>query len=467
MSSFDIPLLDFNALIKPDNDSGSAREDSTDRIDTPEDNSFINETEYNTSGSLTDRVTPTKSRQQVKTTHKRSKTPPMTNTYVKRSWRTKSASFASVTPRFREKTVASPPSTQYNPNNVSANISSAESSFHSRTPRWYEPNEATKGVTDSQFLYPSPTTYSPEKVDLDKGKGVPSSASFRTTTPRTFVDTLAVKSDSPGPAVYRYEDVNLDSRQGTQSRASMSSTTRRLFCDQLAYKIQAPSPTHYSPEHYNPDSRKGNLSRASFTSTTARLFSDKPAHMTDSPAVTHYSPGDFDFDSRKGNLASVGFKSQTKRTFTEVDAHPTDSPAPTHYNPSDKLTNQFFAGIPYSASMNSTTRRLFLDKPAELPVGPSVSAYNPVSNGTFSQLHTSTRQQVQGSADRFKMSGMYTKESFPGPGTYYMPEIPESVDEAIMRRFNLQSRIAEVRQGLEQQSDIERAYTSSLINNVW
>ena len=77
------------------------------------------------------------------------------------------------------------------------------------------------------------------------------------------------------------------------------------------------------------------------------------------------------------------------------------------------------------------------------------------------------KQNVQSTSNRFEISGMYTKESFPGPGSYYMPEIPESIDDAIMRRFNLRNRIEEISQFKETEGISESAKQGTLVNNVW
>ena len=358
MAQVDIPVLDLNAL----NNKGEGADtrlndasDSTDRVFSPQQDTARKSREElddihvsvssRSSSRASSRGTPDSDK---KRTLSIAPIKYESQKYVKRSWRTKSATFASSTPRFKEPKTVSPPPTAYSPRRESSSPA-AESSFHSKTPRWYEDHEPTRSITDSQFIYPSPTTYSPEPIER---KGNPSLASFRTTTPRLFTEKLAENTESPGPGVYKFEEVNLDAKQGIPSRSSFSSTSRRLFCDENAHKTDAPAVTAYSPEKVDLDARKGNMTRASFGSTTSRLFTDKPAHLTDSPPVTAYSPGDVNLDARQGVLSSAVFKSTTKRTFTNVDAHPTDSPPPTRYSPKIDPMDAL-SGIPSSASMKS------------------------------------------------------------------------------------------------------------------
>lgn len=346
----------------------------------------------------------------------------------RRSWRTPSASFASSTPRFKESKPQSPPVTKYSPNGHQRSSSAVvDSNFVSTTPRWYQDNQSTTRVpTESQWVTPAPTSYSPDNGALESKRGdLGSVSSFRSTSPRYFISKPPVNTCSPPPTAYRVEEVHLDSK-------------------------------------------KGIMSKSSFQSTTPRLFSDKLAHPTESPGPTVYKYESVDLTSNRGNLSAASFKSTTKRTFTDADACPTDAPAVTRYSPNHSSIEPDEGLI---STMRSTSRRLFCDKVADWTDSPPVTAYSPQVDGTFEKATVfPSHQPLQSQTSRFESTGgIYDaiKNAYPGPGEYYLAEVPESVDEAILRRLSLKQRIDEVRQSQAEMNGESHKGQVLLVNNVW
>jgi len=350
----------------------------------------------------------------------------------KKSWRLPSASFVSSTPRFKEVNSGSPSPTSYAKPSLSPRTPGAESSFLSTTPRWFQKE-------DTRNNSPSPVTYSPEACNLDAKKGEPSIAAFKTNSPRYFIDKLPVESCAPTPTRYNVDTVNLDSRKGSPSLCSFKSTQRRLFCDDHVLKSVSPPPTHYSPHEYNSDVKKGEMTKASMLSKSKLFFIEKNVIQSESPGPAAYSFEKVEIKSPKGFPATASFKSKSRRLYEDESLLKAEIPSPVHYSPRKDILESA-KGSPSRASMRSTTKRSFEVKGLQLSCTPPVGIYknSHLTEGTFAKLEASPRSSLRQSfQERFKQ-----KESgIPGPGYYYMPELPESIDEAIIRRRSIEERL--------------------------
>lgn len=353
--------------------------------------------------------------------------------YTKKSWRLPSASFVSNTPRFKEVKSGSPSPTSYDPkSSLSRRTSAAESSFLSTTPRWFQKE-------DARNISPSPGTYSPEACNLNAKKGEPSIVAFKTNSPRYFIDKLPVESCAPMPTRYNVDSVNLDSRKGSPSLCSFKSTQRRLYNDDHVLKSVSPPPTHYSPHEYNSNAKKGDMTKAAMLSKSKRFFIEKPVIQSESPGPAAYPFEKVEIENQRGFPAIASFKSKSKRLYANESLLKTEVPSPAHYSPRKDILESDKGSLS-SASMRSTTKRSFEDKLLRLSYSPPVGKYknSHLTEGTFAKLEASPRSSVnQSFQERFKEK----ESSTPGPGYYYIPELPESIDEAIIRRRNFEERL--------------------------
>jgi hypothetical protein len=239
-------------------------------------------------------------------------------TTSKRSWKTQSPAFSSLSPRFKSDTInTSPSSTSYNIN---------ASSF-----------------SDGKTLSPS--------------------AAFKSQAPRFN----SVKNNTPGPNEYQSPDFGISSNRGSLSGASMKDTSKR-FTDKIP---TSPPPTKYALH----SSFSNNLKPSSPFSSTSPRFQDKKVE----------GPSNLAYDTNKSS-----FKIST---------------------------------IP-SATFKSTSSRFQTEKRVE---GPDFIA----PQSTFGvNKHNLTSQSFISRAQRFKE----TKSTTPGPGSYHIPELPESLYEPSQRK---------------------------------
>jgi hypothetical protein len=214
------------------------------------------------------------------------------------------------------------------------------------------------------------------------------SASFASTSPR-FPEPKVI-------SVPIYNPPTID-RVPSSPNASFKFTSPRF----PSRKSTTPPPTAYQ-SYLNslPNDKDAGTSAAAFRFTSKR-FSEKPS-TTPGPTLTH---GSFVTPTR----SSSPFGSTSKR-FTDIKTH---SPPSTAYSPQSTFKISTIA----SASFRSTSPRL------------STSRYSPIKGPGYIEAPSSFQKAKESftpfasSSERFKNR----EDKLPGPGMYYVPELPESL----------------------------------------